>query len=383
MTERQATDEVAPFKNGHGPERSGRTAGPVRGMARMAMLERSVPLDAEEPTDEELDAIETDNIWIESQDMEDDELVRLLRDSEGYYVKKIVGRTPLLSAEQEVQLAKQIEAGLYAKHLLQEAEEDAASLNGYTQAELVKLQSEGDAAFTHFLEANLRLVVSIAKKYKANHLKPLDLIQEGNIGLVTAVEKFDYTRGYKFSTYATWWIRQAISRAIMKTDREIRLSVPVEEDLQRLRNVKRELIKHGEEPTIDALAHHMGLEREDVIELIKWSSPLVSLDTPVGEDSGATLGDIMEIDEPVLHEEGDENPELRAKLLGLLEDGIFSDIERQVIRLRCGYEGSALSRKEVAKIVDRSTEAVRLAEIRVGAKMRELIKAQGIEEFFD
>jgi len=211
------------------------------------------------------------------------------RDLVGVYLHEI-SRTPLLDAAQEVDLSKAIEAGLYAEHLL-----EADKLKrGLKRDELEKLVADGSHAKDLFIRANLRLVVSIARRYVRSGMPMLDLIQEGNTGLVRAVEKFDYVKGYKFSTYATWWIRQAISRAIAQQERTVRLPVHLVEDVNRMRNVTRQLTRElGSDPEPDQIAAALGVTVERVTELIRWSQDTVSLDTPVGDDGDTNLGDLV------------------------------------------------------------------------------------------
>ncbi|HET8661917.1 MAG TPA: sigma-70 family RNA polymerase sigma factor, partial [Micromonosporaceae bacterium] len=212
------------------------------------------------------------------------------RDLVGVYLHEI-SRTPLLDAAREVDLAKAIEAGLYAEHLLTERPKLP---RGIRKAELEQLVTEGERAKDLFIRANLRLVVSIARRYVRSGMPMLDLIQEGNTGLVRAVEKFDYERGYKFSTYATWWIRQAISRAIAQQERTVRLPVHLVEDVNRMRNVTRQLIRElGTDPEPEQIAKALGVPVERVHELVRWSQDTVSLDTPVGDDGDTNLGDLV------------------------------------------------------------------------------------------
>jgi RNA polymerase sigma factor (sigma-70 family) len=211
------------------------------------------------------------------------------RDLVGVYLHEI-SRTPLLDAAQEVELSKSIEAGLLAENWL----EAQTVPEGVSTEELELLVSEGNRAKDLFIRANLRLVVSIARRYVRSGMPMLDLIQEGNTGLVRAVEKFDYVKGYKFSTYATWWIRQAISRAIAQQERTVRLPVHLVEDVNRMRNVARQLTRElGSEPEPDQIAAALQVPVERVNELIRWSQDTVSLDTPVGDDGDTNLGDLV------------------------------------------------------------------------------------------
>ncbi len=205
-----------------------------------------------------------------------------------------IGRTRLLTAEQEVDLAKRIEAGLFAEERLTLATERGESLDPQLRADLRVITTEGKAAKNHLLEANLRLVVSIAKRYTGRGMAFLDLIQEGNLGLIRAVEKFDYTKGYKFSTYATWWIRQAITRAMADQARTIRIPVHMVEQVNRMVRARRDLsAKLGREPSIDEIAAALGVETYQVLDLISYDREPVSLDQTVGEDGESALGDFV------------------------------------------------------------------------------------------
>jgi RNA polymerase sigma factor (sigma-70 family) len=296
------------------------------------------------------------------------------RDLVGVYLHEI-SRTPLLDAAKEVELSKAIEAGLYAAHLLGADQLPA----GTDRAELRQLVVEGDRAKDLFIRANLRLVVSIARRYVRSGMPMLDLIQEGNTGLVRAVEKFDYERGYKFSTYATWWIRQAISRAIAQQERTVRLPVHLVEDVNRMRNVIRQLTREmGAEPQPEQVADALGVSVERVNELKRWSQDTVSLDTPVGDDGDTNLGDLVaDSDEP--------SP----------EDVVLSGLERQriesllnhlddrsagIMRARYGLEdGREHSLTEVASRFSLSRERIRQLEIQALGRLRELARAEGLQ----
>ncbi|WP_436700843.1 sigma-70 family RNA polymerase sigma factor [Nocardioides sp. BYT-33-1] len=218
------------------------------------------------------------------------------RDSVGLYLDEIA-RTPLLDAAREVELAKAIEAGLYAEHLLAEGRvgrRKGGAPKQASQAELEWIAEEGRKAVTEFINANLRLVVSIARKYGRAQMPMLDLIQEGNTGLIRAVEKFDYAKGYKFSTYATWWVRQAITRGIAQQARVVRLPVHVVEELNQVGGARRTLERQlGRDPEPAEIAAELGLEVDRVLDLMAWGREHVSLDTPVDEDGDTSLGDLM------------------------------------------------------------------------------------------
>lgn len=218
------------------------------------------------------------------------------RDSVGLYLDEIA-RTPLLDAAREVELAKTIEAGLYAQHLLDQgriARAKGGAPKRATQEELEWIAEEGRKATTEFINANLRLVVSIARKYGRAQMPMLDLIQEGNTGLIRAVEKFDYAKGYKFSTYATWWVRQAITRGIAQQARVVRLPVHVVEELNQVGGARRTLERQlGRDPEPKEIAAELGMDLDRVLDLMSWGREHVSLDTPVDEDGDTSLGDLM------------------------------------------------------------------------------------------
>ncbi|WP_026922796.1 sigma-70 family RNA polymerase sigma factor [Glycomyces arizonensis] len=297
------------------------------------------------------------------------------RDLVGVYLHEI-SKTPLLDAAAEVDLAKAVEAGLFAKHLLGEGE----TISGASEKDLKRLVEDGARAKEQFIKANLRLVVSIARRYVRSGMPMLDLIQEGNTGLVRAVEKFDYQRGFKFSTYATWWIRQAISRAIAQQERTVRLPVHLVEDVNRMRNVTRQLTRElGGDPEPDQVAKALGVTVERVNELIRWSQDTVSLDTPIGDDGDTNLGDLVaDSDEP--------SP----------EDVVLAGMERQriemmlnhldersagIVKARYGLEdGREHSLTEVAHRFHLSRERIRQLEIQALARLKELANDQVMAE---
>jgi len=295
------------------------------------------------------------------------------RDLVGVYLHEI-SRTPLLDAAQEVDLSKAIEAGLYAEHLL-----EADKLKrGLKRDELEKLVAEGSHAKDLFIRANLRLVVSIARRYVRSGMPMLDLIQEGNTGLVRAVEKFDYVKGYKFSTYATWWIRQAISRAIAQQERTVRLPVHLVEDVNRMRNVTRQLTRElGSDPEPDQIAAALGVTVERVTELIRWSQDTVSLDTPVGDDGDTNLGDLVADRDTPSPEEIVLSALERQRIEGLLNH--LDDRSAGIMRARYGLEdGREHSLTEVASRFSLSRERIRQLEIQALGRLRELARAEGL-----
>ena len=296
------------------------------------------------------------------------------RDLVGVYLHEI-SKTPLLDAAQEVILAKSVEAGLYAEHLL-----DTDELpEGVSHAELERLVVEGERAKDRFIRANLRLVVSIARRYVRSGMPMLDLIQEGNTGLVRAVEKFDYVRGYKFSTYATWWIRQAISRAIAQQERTVRLPVHLVEDVNRMRNMARQLTReHGSEPEPDQLAEALGVPVERVAELMRWSQDTVSLDTPVGDDGDTNLGDLVADSDAPSPEDVVLAALERQRIESLLNH--LDDRSAGIMRARYGLEdGREHSLTEVASRFSLSRERIRQLEIQALGRLRELARAEGMQ----
>jgi RNA polymerase sigma factor (sigma-70 family) len=296
------------------------------------------------------------------------------RDLVGVYLHEI-SRTPLLDAAQEVDLSKAIEAGLYAEHLL-----EADKLKrGLKRDELEKLVADGSLAKDLFIRANLRLVVSSARRYVRSGMPMLDLIQEGNTGLVRAVEKFDYVKGYKFSTYATWWIRQAISRAIAQQERTVRLPVHLVEDVNRMRNVTRQLTRElGSDPEPDQIAAALGVTVERVTELIRWSQDTVSLDTPVGDDGDTNLGDLVADRDTPSPEEIVLSALERQRIEGLLNH--LDDRSAGIMRARYGLEdGREHSLTEVASRFSLSRERIRQLEIQALGRLRELARAEGLQ----
>jgi RNA polymerase sigma factor (sigma-70 family) len=295
------------------------------------------------------------------------------RDLVGVYLHEI-SRTPLLDAAAEVTLAKAVEAGLYAEHLL-----DGGSIPaGVERADLERIVTEGEQAKDQFIRANLRLVVSIARRYVRSGMPMLDLIQEGNTGLVRAVEKFDYVRGYKFSTYATWWIRQAISRAIAQQERTVRLPVHLVEDVNRMRSTARQLTRElGNEPEPEQLAAALQVPVERVLELIRWSQDTVSLDTPVGDDGDTNLGDLVADTDAPSPEDVVLAALERQRIESLLNH--LDDRSAGIMRARYGLEdGREHSLTEVATRFSLSRERIRQLEIQALGRLRELARAEGM-----
>jgi RNA polymerase nonessential primary-like sigma factor len=288
-----------------------------------------------------------------------------------------IGRTALLTAAQEVELAKRIEAGVFAQHML----ESDDTLKGNSRAELQALVRDGHRAKNHLLEANLRLVVSLAKRYTGRGMPLLDLIQEGNLGLIRAVEKFDYTKGFKFSTYATWWIRQAITRGMADQSRTIRLPVHLVEQVNKLARIKRDLHQQlGREATHDELAKEVGLTPEKVSDLLDHARDPVSLDMPVGSEEDAPLGDFIE--------DGEATDAESAVISGLLHDDLrrvlatLDDREQSVIRLRYGLDdGQPHTLDQIGKRFGLSRERVRQIEREVMSKLRQGERAEKLRAY--
>ncbi|MFI2713170.1 RNA polymerase sigma factor SigB [Micromonospora sp. NPDC018662] len=289
-----------------------------------------------------------------------------------------IGRTKLLTAAQEVELSRRIEAGLFAEEKLATCTPVSTEL----RADLALIAAEGRAAKDHLLEANLRLVVSIAKRYTGRGMAFLDLIQEGNLGLIRAVEKFDYTKGFKFSTYATWWIRQAITRAMADQARTIRIPVHMVEQVNRMVRVRRELsVTLGREPTVAEVATTLEIPEYQVIELISFDREPVSLDQAVGEDGESALGDFVAAVDPRT-EPGDAaaNGELRNEVRIVL--ATLSQREQAVIRLRFGLDdGRQRTLDEVGREFGLSRERIRQIEKVTLLKLRDPERANRLEAY--
>ncbi|HEV2756353.1 MAG TPA: RNA polymerase sigma factor [Actinomycetota bacterium] len=295
------------------------------------------------------------------------------------YLKEI-GRVALLTAQEEVSLAKRIEAGVLADAKLEAAGED---LPDDERIELRWLSSDGGRAKRHLVEANLRLVVSIAKRYVGRGMAFLDLIQEGNLGLIRAVEKFDYTKGYKFSTYATWWIRQAITRAIADQARTIRIPVHMVETINKLLRIQRQLLQDlGREPTAEEIGEQMELPPEKVREIQKISQEPVSLETPIGEEEDSHLGDFIEDSEAVVPLERASFRLLQEQLESVLHT--LSDREKEVIRLRFGLvDGQPCTLEEVGKKFGVTRERIRQIESKTLSKLRHPSRSQKLRDYLE
>jgi RNA polymerase primary sigma factor len=297
-------------------------------------------------------------------------------DSVHTYLKSI-GRTSLLTAEQEVDLAKRIEAGLFAEHKL----ETATGLDDKFRRELELVAEDGRRAKSHMLEANLRLVVSVAKKYSDRGLSLLDVVQEGNLGLIRAVEKFDYTKGYKFSTYAMWWIRQAIQRGFADSARTIRLPVHVLEMLSKLSRVERDMHqKLGREPTPEELAIELDRTPDQIEELLRTSRQPISLDSTIGEDGETSIGDLIEdVDAPEASELVDR--QLMAEQLRSALDAL-TPREATIMAMRFGlYDGNPHTLDEIGRALGLTRERIRQLEKQSLSKLRHPSRAQPLLDF--
>jgi RNA polymerase sigma factor (sigma-70 family) len=291
-----------------------------------------------------------------------------------------IGKVALLTAADEVELSKRIEAGLYADHLL-------SSNNTFTPArrrELRAIVTDGERAKDHLLRANLRLVVSLAKRYTGHGMPFLDLIQEGNLGLIRAVEKFDYTKGFKFSTYATWWIRQAISRAMADQSRTIRLPVHLVEQVNKMQRVRREMNQTlGREASHAELAHELDITEERIRELIDLSRDLVSLDQAVGTDDDASLGDFIADKRTSSEAEETVEADLMRRQLSQVLDTLESR-EAAVVRMRYGLDGvQPKTLDEIGRAFKLSRERIRQIERETMAKLRHPSRAQALRDYLD
>ena len=295
------------------------------------------------------------------------------------YLKQI-GKVSLLNAEQEVDLARRIEAGLYAEELLKTTSNDLTSRQ---RRELHILAQDGQQAKNHLLEANLRLVVSLAKRYTGRGMQFLDLIQEGNLGLIRAVEKFDYTKGYKFSTYATWWIRQAITRAMADQARTIRIPVHMVEVINKLARVQRQMLQDlGREPTPEELAKELDMTPEKVVEVQKYGREPISLHTPLGEDGDSEFGDLIEDSEAIVPADAVSFTLLQEQLHRVLDT--LSEREAGVVSMRFGLgDGQPKTLDEIGKVYGVTRERIRQIESKTMSKLRHPSRSQVLRDYLD
>ena len=294
------------------------------------------------------------------------------------YLKQI-GKVPLLNAEQEVELAKRIEAGLFSEEKLGREGKISAKMSD----ELGWIAEDGRRAKNHLLEANLRLVVSLAKRYTGRGMLFLDLIQEGNLGLIRAVEKFDYTKGYKFSTYATWWIRQAITRAMADQARTIRIPVHMVEVINKLARVQRQMLQDlGREPTPEELAKELDMTPEKVVEVQKYGREPISLHTPLGEDGDSEFGDLIEDSEAIVPADAVSFTLLQEQLHAVLDT--LSEREAGVVSMRFGLtDGQPKTLDEIGKVYGVTRERIRQIESKTMSKLRHPSRSQVLRDYLD
>jgi RNA polymerase primary sigma factor len=361
---------------------------PVRSAAGPARAAKGADdVDVEPGDDADIDLADADVVNLEAEasalaeadrltEADLDDQTPAMGDSVHTYLKSI-GRTSLLTAEQEVDLAKRIEAGLFAEHKL----DTATGLDEAFRRDLELIAEDGRRAKAHMLEANLRLVVSVAKKYSDRGLSLLDVVQEGNLGLIRAVEKFDYTKGYKFSTYAMWWIRQAIQRGFADSARTIRLPVHVLEMLSKLSRVERDMHQRlGREPTPEELAVELDRTPDQIEELLRTSRQPISLDSTIGEDGETSIGDLIEdVDAPEASELVDR--QLMAEQLRSALDAL-TPREATIMAMRFGlYDGNPHTLDEIGRALGLTRERIRQLEKQSLSKLRHPSRAQPLLDF--
>ncbi len=334
--------------------------------------------DEEPDEDALLDVDMDDDINVEKLDLSIPDGANI-EDPVRMYLKEI-GKVPLLSAEEEINLAQKMEAGDQAKAELDEAGDD---LDEEKRKELEDLVQQGDYAKKKLAEANLRLVVSIAKRYVGRGMLFLDLIQEGNLGLIKAVEKFDYRKGYKFSTYATWWIRQAITRAIADQARTIRIPVHMVETINKLIRVSRQLLQElGREPTPEEIAEEMDIPVERVREILKISQEPVSLETPIGEEEDSHLGDFIQDENVPVPADAAAFTLLKEQLVEVLST--LTEREQKVLRLRFGLDdGRARTLEEVGQEFNVTRERIRQIEAKALRKLRHPSRSRKLRDYLE
>lgn len=298
------------------------------------------------------------------------------------YLKQI-GKVALLTAAEEVDLALRIEAGLFAQHKLEEAKEKGKRMDRRLRYDYEQIVHDGRIAKNHLLEANLRLVVSLAKRYTGRGMLFLDLIQEGNLGLIRAVEKFDYTKGFKFSTYATWWIRQAITRAMADQARTIRIPVHMVEVINKLARVQRQMLQDlGREPTPEELAKELDMTPERVVEVQKYGREPISLHTPLGEDGDSEFGDLIEDSEAIVPADAVSFTLLQEQLHTVLDT--LSEREAGVVAMRFGLtDGQPKTLDEIGKVYGVTRERIRQIESKTMSKLRHPSRSQVLRDYLD
>ncbi len=337
---------------------------------------------------EAADEVSAEYVW---DDEEESEALRQARkdaemtasaDSVRAYLKQI-GKVALLNAEEEVDLAKRIEAGLYAAERVRINTTESRKVTTQLRRDLNWIVRDGERAKNHLLEANLRLVVSLAKRYTGRGMAFLDLIQEGNLGLIRAVEKFDYTKGYKFSTYATWWIRQAITRAMADQARTIRIPVHMVEVINKLGRIQRELLQDlGREPTPEELAKEMDITPDKVLEIQQYAREPISLDQTIGDEGDSQLGDFIEDSEAVVAVDAVSFTLLQDQLTSVLQT--LSEREAGVVRLRFGLtDGQPRTLDEIGQVYGVTRERIRQIESKTMSKLRHPSRSQVLRDYLD
>jgi RNA polymerase primary sigma factor len=386
-TARKSAVKAVPKKGAAGVPGAAAPAGTVA----VGGAEEAPPADGmaiDEPVD--LNEAEEEEFTWDDDEEESEALKQARRDAEltasadsvRAYLKQI-GKVALLNAEEEVELAKRIEAGLYAAERLRGAEEDGEKLTPQSRRDLEWIVRDGERAKNHLLEANLRLVVSLAKRYTGRGMAFLDLIQEGNLGLIRAVEKFDYTKGYKFSTYATWWIRQAITRAMADQARTIRIPVHMVEVINKLGRIQRELLQDlGREPTPEELAKEMDISPEKVLEIQQYAREPISLDQTIGDEGDSQLGDFIEDSEAVVAVDAVSFSLLQDQLQAVLST--LSEREAGVVRLRFGLtDGQPRTLDEIGQVYGVTRERIRQIESKTMSKLRHPSRSQVLRDYLD
>ena len=341
------------------------------------------------PDDDEILINEEEEVDMESIDLSVPDGISI-EDPVRMYLKEI-GKVPLLTADQEIELAKQMEAGMLADKVINAGDiseaklkdEEVEIVKDLTSEQLKEISETGTEAKKRLAEANLRLVVSIAKRYVGRGMLFLDLIQEGNLGLIKAVEKFDFRKGFKFSTYATWWIRQAITRAIADQARTIRIPVHMVETINKLIRISRQLLQElGREPTPEEIAEQMGMPVERVREILKISQEPVSLETPIGEEEDSHLGDFIQDDNVPVPADAAAFTLLKEQLVEVL--GTLTEREQKVLRLRFGLDdGRARTLEEVGKEFNVTRERIRQIEAKALRKLRHPSRSRKLKDYLD
>jgi RNA polymerase primary sigma factor len=389
-----APAKAAPAKSAatKAPARKAAAKAAPEAEAAVAVVDGAPAEPAEVPEDAEVeitDEAETDEIvWDEEEESEalrqarKDAEMTASADSVRAYLKQI-GKVALLNAEEEVDLAKRIEAGLYAAERLRQADEANEKLTVQMRRDLRWIVRDGERAKNHLLEANLRLVVSLAKRYTGRGMAFLDLIQEGNLGLIRAVEKFDYTKGYKFSTYATWWIRQAITRAMADQARTIRIPVHMVEVINKLGRIQRELLQDlGREPTPEELAKEMDITPDKVLEIQQYAREPISLDQTIGDEGDSQLGDFIEDSEAVVAVDAVSFTLLQDQLQSVLQT--LSEREAGVVKLRFGLtDGQPRTLDEIGQVYGVTRERIRQIESKTMSKLRHPSRSQVLRDYLD